>query len=113
MALGLTQTGFLSSLTVTPEVMLQKANSVQKYIRLMRQDFSNLENTVNKTQSYWIGEAGDAHREFYQSKKEEIETIFARLTEDVTDLQTMAGVYSQTEKEVTELAQDLPADVII
>ncbi len=104
---------FLESLTVTPEVMLQKAASVQKHIRQMQQDFKNLENTVNKTASYWIGEAGDAHREFYESKKEDIETIFARLTEDVTDLQTMSAQYSKTEKVVTEIAQDLPADVIV
>lgn len=109
----LTNFNLLASLTVTPETLLEKATSVQKYIRLMKQDFSNLESTVNGTKSYWIGEAGDAHRNYYESQKEEIETIFARLAEDVRDLQTMSGVYSQTEQQVRELAQELPSDVIV
>lgn len=105
--------GFLQSLTVTPERLQEKAVTVQKRIRQMKQDFTDLENCVNRTRGYWIGEAGDAHREFYTSKKEDIRAAFARLDEDVSDLQSMAAVYARTEQAAAALAEDLPSDAIV
>lgn len=104
---------FLTSLTVTPEQLLEKAITAQNQIRRMQQNFQDLENCVNKTKGYWIGEAGDTHRDFYTSKKEEIRTVFARLNEDVSDLQSMAAVYTRTEQDVTAIAEDLPSDAIV
>ncbi len=110
---GLLGGNILSSLKVTPEVMQSKASVVLKHVREMQIQFQNLENSVNRTKNYWIGEAGDAHRAYYSSRKEEIEEIFARLNEDVTDLQKMAAVYAQTEMETEEMAEALPSDVIV
>lgn len=104
---------FLTSLTVTPEMMNEKAASVEIKIMTMKRVFAEVERTVNRTKGYWIGEAGDEHRQFYYSKQEDINEIFARLTEDVQDLRTMAAVYSKTENEAKEIAADLPSDVII
>lgn len=109
---GIGAGAFLSALTVDPDVMVAKANAVQGRIREMQASFSALENTVNKTKNYWIGEAGDAHREFYTKQKSNIDEIFKRLTEDVSDLHQMAAVYSSTEQQVADIAEDLPSDVI-
>lgn len=104
---------FLTSLTTNPDVMLAKATSVQRRIREMQTAFRELESTVNKTRQYWIGEAGDAHRDYYDEHKKDVEEVFMRLSEDVTDLREMARVYATTESEVTDLAEDLPSDVIV
>lgn len=110
---GLNALNFLTSLTVEPDILLSQARAADSSINKMKNIFTELESIVNGTNSYWIGEAGDAHRQIYQGKKEEISDIFARLKEDVCDLQQMASLYAATENEVTEIANDLPADVII
>lgn len=110
---GLNLDHFLSSLIVDPEVMRQKAVTVEGKIRGMRSAFDELGNIVDKTKNYWIGEAGDAHRTYFTDKKPEIEEIFQRLSEHVRELNQMASVYSLTEQEVKELSEDLPSDVIV
>lgn len=105
--------GAVSFLKTDPDVMRAKAAAVQVKIREMQASFEALENTIRKTQTYWIGEAGDAHRDFFNKTKEEREEILKRLMEDVTDLNQMAAQYSSTEKEVAALSEELPSDVII
>lgn len=99
-------------LTVDPEVMRQKSVTTGNKINEMKKVFEALGVTVNKTNNYWIGEAGDAHREFFHSAKPEIEEIFLRLSEHTRELGEMAAVYSGTEHIATELSEDLPFDVI-
>lgn len=111
--IGLGALDLFSSLKVDPDVMRAKAAAVQGKIKEMQNSFEALENTVRKTQNYWVGEAGDAHRDFFNNTEEERTEIFKRLMEDVTDLNQMAAQYSTTESEVLSLSQELPADVII
>ena len=104
---------FLTSLLVEPDVLRQKASTAERKIREMQNAFQAMEATVNRTNGYWLGEAGDAHREYFAKKKPDVEEMFKRLMEHVRDLNQMASVYSNVEKEVAALAQDLPADVIV
>lgn len=104
---------FFSSLKVDPEVMRQKSVTVTFKINKMKKAFDELEATVNKTNNYWIGEAADAHREFFNTSKPEIEEMFKRLSEHSRELAEMAATYSNVEKEVTQLSENLPSDVII
>lgn len=103
---------FFTSLTTNPDIMLAKAAAVQSRIREMQKAFNQLERTVNKTGYYWIGEAGDAHRDYYNVHKDDVDRIFKRLTEDVDDLKEMARVYAGTEAAVKEISEELPSDVI-
>lgn len=95
-----------------PELMRQKAIAVQGKINQMRSAFDNVEYAMNRTRAYWIGEAGDTYREAFHNKRSNIDTILLRLSEHVTDLQKMAAVYANVEKEVEDLSCDLPSDVI-
>ncbi|MBE5961763.1 MAG: WXG100 family type VII secretion target [Lachnospiraceae bacterium] len=97
---------------VTPEVLEQKANTVSSKITSMLREFQNMKNTVTKSSSYWIGDAGDLHRKVYGEKEPDIEEIFLRLKEYVTDLQQIARQYTQTENEVKDVVQALQDDVI-
>ncbi|MCC8168719.1 MAG: WXG100 family type VII secretion target [Clostridiales bacterium] len=101
------------TLVVTPEALYTQAEAVAKRISSMQTQFDEIEAAVSGTSAYWVGDAGDAHRAAYEERLPEIEEIFKRLSEFVTDLEQIAGVYEETEKAVTEIAEDLPADVII
>lgn len=102
-----------SSLTVDPEIMYQKSVTVGEKITKMKKAFSDLETTVNKTNNYWLGEAADTHREYFNSAKPDIEEIFNRLSEHARELGEMAAVYANVEKEVIQISEDLPSDVIL
>lgn len=111
--IGITALDFFNSLTVTPEVLRAKAQSVQGRINELQKAFDAMKTQVNKTQNYWIGEAGDAHRESYRNKEADIAENIKRLREEVSDLNEMASVYASTEQTVAAIAEDLPFDVIV
>jgi len=100
------------SLQTDPELMQRKAIAVQTKINQMKTAFGNLEYAVERTGTYWLGEAGDAYRAAFDGEKENIDTIILRLFEHVRDLQNMAAVYAGIEKEIEDIANDLPSDVI-
>lgn len=110
---GLNVGNFLSTIKVNPDVLRAKASSTEGKIGELKAVFDALETTVNKTKTYWNGEAAESHREFYEKQKPDIETLFKRLAEEVSDLNQMASVYSTTEQEVKEISSELPSDVII
>lgn len=100
------------SLQTDPDLMRQKAIVVQTKINQMKAAFGNLEYAVDRTSIYWFGEAGDVYREAFNEEKENIDTMILRLSEHVRDLQNMAAVYAGVEKEIRDIANDLPSDVI-
>ena len=100
-------------LTVTPEVLASQASVVSRNIQQMKAYFGQMDSLVNKTSGYWIGAAGDSHRERYQKLQPDVEVIFKRLTEYVTDLQKMANVYAEAESYAVQVAEELPSDVIV
>ncbi len=89
-----------------------KADTVTTEINNMNKCFEQLESIINKTASYWIGEAGDEHRKLYSEQKDNIDIIMRRLKEHPVDLRTMAGTYEATEREVTAIGNSLSGDVI-
>lgn len=105
--------GFMQNLLVTPEVLLAKADTVLTKIRNMQTSFQELEGKITGTANYWLGEASEAHRDKYTSKKEEIELIFTQLIGDTENLRTIAAQYTTTENANVEISADLPGDVIV
>lgn len=100
-------------LRVTPSQLQNQAQEVTKQIQTMENAFTELEQLIEKTSFYWIGEAGDLHRRKYQEGKETINEMLRRWKEHPNDLMQMAGVYSETEQKLEELASVLPDDVIV
>ena len=99
-------------LKVTPQQLKIKADQVSKEVDEMTKAFAQLAQIVSRTSHYWIGEAGDAHREIYEKNKDDIEVILRKLREHPTDLLMMAGVYEETEIKVENISMQLPEDVI-
>lgn len=97
---------------VNTSVLNSKAQSVSKSIANMASCFENLETIINRTDYYWIGEAGDAHRRIYREQKPKIDEMMRRLKEHPADLLAISQTYDTTEREVQAVAAELPADVI-
>lgn len=89
------------------------AGEINTRVSRLEELFNAMTETMNRTQSYWIGEAGDAHRSVFLEQQPKREEILKRLREEVRDLQEMAGVYEAAERENVQTAQSLLGDVIV
>lgn len=98
----------LGQLTVTPEELDAQATAVEAKLSVMKELFEDVNTLVSGTESYWIGMAGDAHRESYHSRMDGIQEMLRRYEEHVRDLRRMAGVYQTAEKAATFVADTLP-----
>lgn len=100
-------------LLVTPETLHQKATEVEARVKAMKTRFDNMKALVDKSSSYWVGEAGDMHRKNYADQVENIDQILRRLGEHPIDLRAIAQTYSDTELKIQEtIIQELPGDVL-
>lgn len=100
-------------LKVTPEVLTRMADDVEKQIVDIQNQFDSIDTDINKTKSYWEGDASDTHKTQYDSLKDEISEAVKRLKSQPVNLLKMAGLYEETEDHAEETAQSLSADVII
>lgn len=98
----------IGELRVTPEEMHSAANRLSGYLSTMQDCFDRMKNTMTYTSGYWVGEAGDAHRQLYQDQVESTQEIIRRYQEHVGDLNQMAGVYTDAEQTAANTAQELP-----
>lgn len=89
-----------------------QADEVSRRIRRMKRLFDDVERVVGNTRSYWIGEAGNRHRQAYTERKDELEAMFTRLEEHPRDLLQISGNYEQAEAEIEGMIAPLETDVI-
>ncbi len=68
-----------------------------------------MQNTVARTQSYWIGMAGDAKREEFAEQKADVEEILTLFSKYPQDLLEMADLYVAAETKVTNQSAALPS----
>ncbi len=100
------------TIRVTPERLKTQADEVSRRISQMKRLFGELERVIGNTRSYWIGEAGNRHRQAYTERKDELETMFTRLEEHPRDLLQISGNYTQAEAEIEGMVATLETDVI-
>lgn len=101
------------TILVTPEVLSRQAQSVLTRTASIERRFSSIENIVNRSGSYWTGEAGQTHRRVYTESKEGIEEVLAELKETANVLSETAQTYSAAETRAQETAAGLPTNVIV
>lgn len=97
---------------VDTNVLLAQADTVSALISKVNDAFADMNSIVNNTHSYWIGDAGNTHREKYTSKQNRIDEAIRRLNENVTDLRVMSGVFSEAEAQAMRMAEELVTSVI-
>ena len=87
-------------LLVTPERLNQKAGEVEKHV-------------VQKSKGYWIGDAGNMHRQNYSEQQDNIEQVLRRLGEHPGDLRAIAQTYTATELKIEEeIVHSLPGNIL-
>lgn len=100
------------NLKVKPDELKKKSAEIQKEITDIENDFTKIDEYVTGTKKYWEGEASDVHIKGYNKMKDDFKTIVKRLKEHPKDLETMAGIYEETENSIKEAVSSLPIDVI-
>lgn len=100
-------------LKVEPSVLISQSNQVSAEINKIERYWSNIQNYVSKTKSYWEGDASNLHQRYFNDLKNDVNQIIKRLKEHPKDLLEMAKLYEQAEREASSLSISLPSDVIV
>ena len=101
------------SVKVSPEVLVKQAEEVRQLGRDMKKCFQTLQNTIERTKGYWIGDAGELHRKLYDDHKDAVEQMLRRLLEHPDDLLAISENYKSAEKNNRESTTVLDVDVIV
>ena len=97
---------------VTPEVLEKKAQEVTAAVSQMERCFEQVQNLVARTRYYWVGQAGELHRELVTDKKEDMEQIIKRLKDHPDNLRKIAGTYRATESAQAEQSMRMSSNLI-
>ena len=100
-------------LKVTPDVLQKKAESITSSITSIETELKEIQTVLMASRKYWEGDASDTHQKYAKVFGEEIPTVAARLKEHPKDLLAMADIYIETEKANEQVANRLPANVIL
>ena len=85
-------------MNVQPEELDTKAQEAAKALHEMEQLLGAVQDTVNRTEYYWNGEAAELNRKVFLEQKDDMEEILIRLKEYPETLQKVANIYRETEE---------------
>lgn len=85
-------------MNVLPNELDMKAQEATTAILEMEQLLANVQDTVNRTEYYWNGEAAELNRKVFLEQKEDMEEILTRLKEYPATLRKVANIYRETEE---------------
>ena len=85
-------------MNVLPNELDMKAQEATTAIFEMEQLLANVQDTVNRTEFYWNGEAAELNRKVFLEQKEDMEEILTRLKEYPATLRKVANIYRETEE---------------
>lgn len=85
-------------MNVLPNELDMKAQEAATAIFEMEQLLANVQDTINRTEYYWNGEAAELNRKVFLEQKEDMEEILTRLKEYPATLRKVANIYRETEE---------------
>ena len=85
-------------MNVLPNELDMKAQEATTAILEMEQLLANVQDTVNRTEYYWNGDAAELNRKVFLEQKEDMEEILTRLKEYPATLRKVANIYRETEE---------------
>ena len=97
---------------VTTQVLKSKMDEVIKKISDAQHKLEGMDNLVDSTASYWVGDAGEYHRKAYRELRPEADRILQLWNGHAVHLGQIAGVYEQSEAQAQSTAAALPTDII-
>ncbi|MBO5159771.1 MAG: hypothetical protein J6B94_09340 [Lachnospiraceae bacterium] len=98
---------------VTPQRLETISQEVVGKVENVKKAFENVTALISSTEQYWQRKGNRYMREAYSIRKDDYERIFAEIKGHVIKLQTIAGVYRETENANLDIMDILPGDVII
>ena len=98
---------------VRTEELRQAGRQIEVHTAALQRQLEDMQHTVQRTAGCWEGEGGSLCRDAFRSFRDEIETLVARLRQNVTDLETIAGVYEESETAASQMAEELPDNLIL
>lgn len=98
---------------VTPEKLETISQDVVGKVENVQKAFENVSSLIASTEQYWRRNGNCRMREAYNNRKDDYERVFGEIKNHVVKLQTIAGVYRETEKANLDIMDILPGDVII
>lgn len=99
-------------LKVAPNTLKSKANEITTEITAVERQWTQLQETVTRSKSYWEGDASNVHQKYITTIKSDVATLIKRLKEHPKDLLKMAQLYDEVEEKAKQLSSALPKDVI-
>ena len=88
------------------------AATLREKIQKAETSYENVMTIVKNTERYWIGEAGNEHRNAFLEERDDIDQILLRLKEHPTDLLAIAGVVEQAVTVVDNIVSQPSVDLI-
>lgn len=101
------------NIRVSPQVLVTQAEEVKNLASDMKERFERIGELIDKTAGYWIGEAGELHRNMYYEQRDNITLMLGRLSEHPENLISIARNYEMGESKNAQAANVLPADVLM
>lgn len=100
-------------LKVSTEVLRSEADQMTDHIDVIRTQWDNIRTIGNNTTGYWEGHTENKHLKLIKKTEDDMDELLRRLTEHPADILKMAGIYEEAEESSVEVANILPADVIL
>ena len=102
----------VGTIVVKPEELVAKSAELHKKVTVLKSEFERMNNLMQKTNSYWLGEAGNYHRDMYNRSVENEAALLKSLEEYSNVLVQVAANYESTEGKLVAEAGALPNDIL-
>lgn len=89
---------------VNDQSLLSAAETLKRKISEMRSSYDKVLEIIQKTGGYWVGLAGDEHRNAFLEQQDDIDQIVKRLSEHPDDLLKIANLYEEAETKTAEIS---------
>ena len=101
-----------AALSLDLEAAERTAEEIRQKLQRLRRTLEDLKLSVERTDKFWEGEAGDAHRKSFDKRWRQTEILLEYLEKSVSDFRQINALYMRTEKTATAEAEELPGDLI-
>lgn len=100
------------TIRTSPEALTAASEYISKKAALIETVFSELRTKVQKTSSFWTGDAADLHRSLFEEQLPAMESVVSRFKGQAASLQQIANNYAEGKNFAVTTVEDLPDDVI-
>ena len=94
-----------AQMAATAEELRQQGNDMKRH-------FDEISAVMDRTGTYWTGEAADRHRKLYSEQKDDVDQMLRRIMEHPVDLGLISQQYREGENQSVSIAEGLPSDTI-